>query len=275
MAVSLKDKVIAITGGSSGIGAATAIECGRRGMNVMIGGRDAARLETVRQRIEQAGGKAYAMPCDVDRDEDVNAFIDETIRRFGVMDYVFANAGYGLFATVLETSDAQARAIFETNLFGTVRVLRAAVPHMVQRGRGHVLICSSAASEVAPPYYGFYAATKAAQDSIGGALRAEMTGTGVHVTTVHPVGTRTEFFDRVAKRAGKPKTPTGTPDRMRQSVEHVSGRIVRAMGKKTPPPEVWPHNGSRFGIALVTAFPRIAAWAMRKHCIDVRNNRAE
>ncbi|MCE9591095.1 MAG: SDR family NAD(P)-dependent oxidoreductase [Planctomycetes bacterium] len=275
MSRDLKGKVIAITGASSGIGAAVAVECGARGMKVVLGGRDETRLREAAKRVEAAGGKAHALVCDVDRDEDVNRFIAETLRVFGALDYVYANAGYGVFATVMETTDAVGRAIFETNFYGTVRVIRAAVPVMLKAGGGHVLICSSAASEVAPPYYGFYAATKAAQDSIGGALRAEMTGTGVRVTTIHPVATRTEFFDRVAKHAGREKTPTGTPESMTQNADHVARCIVRAMARKNPPPEVWPSVGARMGIAFITAFPRIAAHAMRGHYKAFRANGAK
>ncbi|MBL4700216.1 MAG: SDR family NAD(P)-dependent oxidoreductase, partial [Phycisphaeraceae bacterium] len=150
----------------------------------------------------------------------------------------------------------------ETNFYGTVRCVKEALPIMKKQGSGHILICSSACSEISLPMYGYYAATKAAQDSLAGALRAELCETKINVSSVHPIGTYTEFFNQVAVKAGKADVGLNTPDSLMQQPEHVAKQILKCMAK--PCPEVWPHLPTRFGIAMATAFPKLGAMALRK-----------
>jgi short-subunit dehydrogenase len=199
--------------------------------------------------------------CDVRQDQDVNQFVQQTIQTFGRLDVAFANAGYGLFASVMETTDQQARDMYETNFYGTLRVVKAAGSAMLKNGGGHLIICSSAASEIALPMYGLYASTKAAQDSIAGALRAEVAHKHVYVTSVHPIGTSSEFFEGARDRSHHPLFKLNTPARLTQTPEHVAKAIVRCI--RRPCPEVWPSPASRFGLAVTTAFPRLAARVMR------------
>jgi len=263
VARTLEDKVIVITGASSGIGAATAIACAEAGMNVVVAARREEELRQVAARVEQMGVGALPVVCDVRQDDDVQRLIDTTIDTFGRLDVLFANAGYGIFGSVMDTSDRQVRDIFETNFFGTVRCIHAAVPAIRRTSeQGHVVICSSAASEISVPMYGFYAATKAAQDSIGGAMRAELYSQGIYVTTVHPIGTRTAFFDIVKQKSVNAGSGLNTPTAMTHSSERVADAIVRCL--RRPKPEVWPSVATRFAVALVTAVPSIGAWALRR-----------
>ncbi len=264
----LTDRTIIITGASSGIGAATAIACAEAGMRVVIAARRADRLAQVAQKI--GPDRVQSVVCDVRRDEDVARLFDEAAARFGTIHAVFANAGYAFFASVVETSDEQMRDIFETNFFGTVRCIRHAVRYMREHppaGGGHILICASAMSEIPMPMFGFYGATKAAQDQIAGALRAEVHRDNIHVTSVHPIGTRTELFDVVAelsprRRDGEGDASLNTPDLFIQTPQHVARCIVRCL--RRPRPEVWPSNATRFGVALTTAFPRFSAWVQQR-----------
>jgi len=257
----LTDQVIAITGASSGIGAATAIACAQAGMHVAINARRQDRLEAVARRITPSGRQALVIGGDVDRDDDVDRFIDQTQTHFGRLDAVFANAGYGLYASVDATGDAQARAIFETNFFGTLRVIRKAVPIMRDQGRGHILICSSAVSEIGLPMYGMYCATKAAQDSVASAMRAELIDQGINVSSVHPVGTSTEFYESTRIRSNESQSRYNTPAALVQTSEQVARSIVRCLRK--PRPEVWPQPWARIGLAIVTAAPTFNASSMR------------
>ena len=235
MSQDLRGRVIVITGGSSGIGAATARLCGKLGMNVALGARRVERLDSVRREIDELGGKGLAVRCDVESDSDVSDLVARAAEAFGRVDVAFANAGYGMFKSVMDTSDEEARAIFETNFFGTIRLIKAAVPEMRKTGRGHMIICSSAASEIAPPLFGHYAATKAAQDSIGGALRAELVFDSIFVTTIHPIGTQTEFFDHAATLSTGQKSQDNTPIALRSTAESVARKIVRSMKRDRPP----------------------------------------
>lgn len=260
----IRDKVIVITGASSGIGAATAVACAQAGMDVVVAARRRERLMGVAQKVEQQGRRALPIVCDVNEDKDVNHLMDQTVSVFGRLDGLFANAGGGLIAPVMETTDQMMRDLFETNFFGTLRCVRAAVLAMRRQASGtkgcHILICSSCVSEIALPEYGAYCATKAAQDSIAQSLRAELTHEGIYVSSVHPVTTDTEFFDRSTQRSPDALNKRIPHQFILQSADHVASHIVRCLRK--PHPEVWPHLWTRFGVAICTAFPRLAAWAM-------------
>lgn len=257
----LQGRVILITGGSSGIGAATAIACAKAGMDVALGARRVDRLEQVAQQIRNMGRRAIVQACDVTKDDDVQQLVDLTLQTYGRLDVAYANAGYGQFASILRMSDQDIRAMFETNFYGTLRVMRAAAKPMIKNAQGHLIICSSAASEISIPMFGIYAATKAAQDSVAGALRAELFRKGVDVSSVHPIGTTSEFF----QSAGVAVTASGglpnTPAMMTQTPEQVAAAILRCIRK--PRAEVWPSRMTRFGVALTTAFPGLAARIMR------------
>ncbi|MEE9211759.1 MAG: SDR family NAD(P)-dependent oxidoreductase [Phycisphaeraceae bacterium] len=261
----LRDRVIAITGASSGIGAATAVACAKAGMHVAVAARREERLREVARRIEQLGRKALVVRCDVQRDDDVDRLFDRTVNELGRLDAVFANAGYGIFASVVETSDQQIRDLFETNFYGTVRCIRAAANYMASHGGGHILICSSAASEIGIPMYGYYAATKAAQDSIAGAMRAELYGKGINVTSVHPIGTQTEFFEAVTTQSpgrDERRLTLNTPRALMHRPEKVARAVVRCL--RRPRAEVWPSVTTRWGAAMFTALPGVGAWAVRR-----------
>jgi short-subunit dehydrogenase len=239
-------------------------------MDVAIGARSMDKLHAVAQRVEATGRRALAMPCDVTSDGAVDAFIAAAHERFGRLDAAFANAGYGLHAAVEDTSDEQMRRIFETNYYGTLRVIRAAVPLMRQAGRGHLLICSSVLSEIGLPLSGAYCATKAAQKSIADALRAELHDEGIAVSSVHPIGTRSKFFDRVAASADESRAPFSMHSSMMQSCDRVADAIVRCL--RRPTAQVWPHRPTRLGLAVALALPGLGAAAMRRM---MRRMRAE
>lgn len=261
----LTNKSIVITGASAGIGADTATACAAAGMDVVLGARREEKLEAVAGRVREHGRRAVVVTCDVTRDEDVRALFDRAWNELGRVDALFANAGFGLVYPLLETPTDRHREIFEVNYWGTVRTLDVGVPMLEQTKGGlkHALICSSAASEIGMPRHGPYAATKAAQDAIAGALRAELHDRGVSVTSVHPVGTKTDFFDTAAARSDRDRSEKKTPPGLMQSGEHVARTIVRALRK--PRAEVWPSVPARFGLALCTAWPGFAAWVLRRH----------
>lgn len=268
MARDLRDKVIVITGASSGIGAATAKRCHAAGMKVVAAARRVDRLVDL---VAPMGERGLAVACDVDRDEDVEQLFATAVEKFGRVDAVFANAGYGHKSPVETMDDAQVRAIFETNFHGTLRCVRVGLP-LLRNTQGHLLICSSAASEIGIPCYGVYAATKAAQKSIAQALRGELRGQSVYVTTVHPVGTRTEFFDTAAKVSGTVSghtapTKSNTPQVFEQTADKVAKAVVKAL--RRPKPEVWPMPAARFGLAVMNMFPRLSAWALRHRKVQV------
>lgn len=225
----LTGRPIAITGAGTGIGRATAIACARAGMPVALAGRRIEPLEEVRESIESAGGRAIAAPTDVADAEQCRDLIRRTVDAFGPIYSVFANAGYGLRGPVDALEDSAIRAIFETNFWGTLNTIRPALEVMLPEGQGHVLICSSCLSKIGTPYTAPYSATKAAQDHFGRAMRHELSGRGIRVSTVHPIGTRTEFFDASARRSGGSRGAKKPPAMFTQSPERVASAVVRCL----------------------------------------------
>lgn len=252
--IDLTNKPIAVTGASSGIGAAAALACARAGMPVALAARRTRRLDELCRRINDEGGRAVAMPCDVTSQDQCNAMIARTIDEFGSVYAVFANAGIGARQNLLDTPESTLREIFEINFFGTVHTIRAAADPMIRAGAGHILICTSCLSALPSPGYSAYSATKSAQHHIGRALGVELSATGVRVTTVHPVRTETEFFDAMLARNDAADVPRGTPARG-QSADHVARAIVRVLSR--PRPELWLSCPAEVGFKLASLLPRL------------------
>ncbi len=252
--INLSGKPICITGASSGIGRATAIACAQAGMPVVCAARREDKLKEVVEEIRAQGGHAEYIVVDVADADGCKAMIDSAVESFGSIYAVFANAGYGVERAVHEMTDAELREMFEVNLFGTMNTIRPAIPRLIEQGAGHVLLCSSCLAKFSMPYYGVYCATKAAQNHIGRAMKLELAPVGVHVSTVHPVGTRTEFSQVTKSRSGESPIMDSTPDRFMQSPEKVARAIVKCL--KKPRSEVWTSRLTLYSAAIMTAFPR-------------------
>ncbi|CAN5855243.1 SDR family oxidoreductase [soil metagenome] len=271
MAIDLRGKVIAISGASSGIGAATAIECARAGMKVALGARRLERLQTLAERIRRDGGEALAVQLDVADAPACVAFIAQTVEMFGGLHAVFANAGYGVEQSMIEMPEAELRQIFEVNFFGSLNLVRPAVKHMLAQPapahgarRGHVLICSSCLAKMTIPFYGAYSATKAAQHHVGQALRLELEPKGIAVTTVHPISTESEFFDAVKRVSGTESLSHSSPGIMTQTPAFVGKRVVARL--KRPRPELWPGVRGvmvRTGMSLSALLPGTTDFVLR------------
>lgn len=261
MPLDLQGLPIAITGASSGIGLATALACARVGMPVVLAARRIDRLESGVKQIVSQGGRAIAIPCDVTRPDDCERLVEQAEQAFGPLYSIFANAGYGIEGPMLDVPDEAMRSIFETNFYGTLHTIRPAMTKFLARKKGHALICSSCVSKAGVPYLSAYSATKAAQDHIGRALRIEVAGSGVHVSTVHPIGTDTEFSEIVTRKSTGPRRARA-PQAFRQTSEHVAEAVVRCL--RRPKGEVWTSIPAKVvaGISVVT--PGIFDWGLRR-----------
>ncbi|MEE9404322.1 MAG: SDR family oxidoreductase [Algisphaera sp.] len=261
----LRDKVILITGASSGIGRATALACAAAGMHVSMMARRESKLIEVAKEVSALDAKTHYFVGNVADVGAVKTWVEQAYQTFGRMDAVYANAGYGMASPMLDMTDADVRGMFEVNFFGTLNTLRAALPYVTTTPDGlkHLLVCSSCLSELGPPESGVYAATKGAQDLMAQGLRAELAGEGVKVTTVHPVGTKTNFFKVAQEQSGvKAGARIEPPGFLMQTPEHVAGRIVKAL--KRPRAEVWPMTMARFAAAMATAMPGLTAWILAR-----------
>lgn len=265
--MNLGDRVLVITGASSGIGAATAVACARAGMDIVLNGRRADRLEEVASAVRRCGRVAELVVGDV-TDAGLNArLLDVAQQRLGRFDVVFANAGYGFKKPEHELDLTELRRIFEVNFFAAFELLREAARRLLaERRPGHLLMCSSAVAKFTLHNFGAYSATKAAQNHFGRAMRMELRPYHIEVSSVHPISTRTEFVDR-ASRYGLPEgtdgsTATRSPGWFVQPPEKVAAAIVRCL--RRPKPEVWTSRTTRWGAGLMTIFPRLMDFVGRR-----------
>ncbi len=159
-------------------------------MRLFLGARRQDALQSLCAEIQAAGGIAQAVATDLRDETQVDHLVDAAVERFGQLDAVINNAAYGTVRTIAEGRTDEWRAAIETNLLGTLMMCRAALRHMLPRGRGDILNVTSASAHEAWPYLSVYAATKAAVHTLSDGLRAEVGGKGIRVMTleVHNVG---------------------------------------------------------------------------------------
>ena len=249
---------VVVTGASSGIGAATALACARRGASLLLVARRSDRLHAVAEACRAAGARVEALVLDIAEPGASERIFDLGIDRFGSVDIVLANAGYGVRRGLLDMEEAELRAMFEVNFFAALTLCSVAARSWRAADRpGHIIMCSSCIGKFPLAYHGAYCATKASQAMACAALRAELLPHRIAVSSVHPITTRTEFFEAAARAAGRieasPAIPDHAPSFLVQSPERVAAAIVRCMER--PVPEVWTSSLVRFSAGLFTAWP--------------------
>jgi NADP-dependent 3-hydroxy acid dehydrogenase YdfG len=187
------DKVFLITGASTGIGAATARHAAEAGFRVVLAARSVDKLSAL---ADELGGEERALPveCDVTEWEAQESMVRQAVERFGSIDVVFANAGFGATRGFLEETPEHWRSMVLTNVLGVAYTIRATLPQLKDR-QGHMVITSSVAGRRAMPG-SLYSASKHAVTAMGEALRQEVNGTGMRVTLIEPGGVDTPFFSK-------------------------------------------------------------------------------
>jgi NADP-dependent 3-hydroxy acid dehydrogenase YdfG len=185
-------KVLLITGASSGIGAATARRAAQAGYRLVLSARSIDRLEAL---ADELGGEenAIAVSCDVTEWEQQEALVRTTLERFGRIDVVFANAGFGAARGFLASDPEHWRAMVLTNVLGAAYTIRATLP-AIKETTGHILLTGSVAGRRAI-VGSLYSSTKWAISGMGESLRQDVDGTGIRVTIVEPGQVDTAFFD--------------------------------------------------------------------------------
>lgn len=233
-----------ITGVSSGFGRSLAeavLACGDTVVGTVRNDAQIAPFENV------APGRAHGVLLDVTDAAAVPRAVDQAMARAGAIDVVVNNAGYGLFGALEEVSDREARTLFDTNVFGTVNVIRAVLPHFRARNRGHIVNFSSVAGVVGIAGCSFYCASKHAIEGLSESLARELKPFGIGVTVVEPGGFRTNFAGGSLKWS-EVESPAyaQTVGKMRRSMSSYHGTqagdpakaadaIVRAVCAEAPP----------------------------------------
>lgn len=224
----IKGKVVIVTGASSGIGEATARQFGREGAKVVLTARRLDRLEALAQEIQgmRIGAETLVVQADLSHLEEIEALIAQTLNRFGRIDVLLNNAGFGRLDW-LEKLDPKEdiAAQFDVNVLGVVQTTRQVLPVMIRQRAGHIVNMCSIAGLIATPTYTIYAACKHAVHGFSEALRREVKPWGIDVSLLYPGGVTTTEF---GQHAGfQRKTQTTTPKLLLLSAEDVGRAVVQ------------------------------------------------
>ncbi len=184
-----------VTGASSGIGRLLALRLAGDGARVALVARREEELRSLAVEIEDNGGEALVLPCDVGNREQALATAAAAVGELGSVDLLVNNAGYGHHRSFLEWELEDMENMMRVNYLGSLYFTKALLPHMVERGRGWLVFIASVAGKIAPPDESAYAASKFALVGLAGSIGMEVEDAGVHVLTVCPGAIRTDFFD--------------------------------------------------------------------------------
>jgi NAD(P)-dependent dehydrogenase (short-subunit alcohol dehydrogenase family) len=255
----LEDQVMVVTGGTSGIGLATARRAAARGARVVLCSRNEPELRETVSAIEERGGTARSVVADVANQEDVERLAATAIEEFGTIDTWVNNAGVSFYGKLMEVAIEDMRRLFEVNFWGTVYGTRAAVARL--RGSGGALInIGSVVSDRAIPLQGAYSASKHAVKGFTDALRMELEkeGAPISVTLIKPSTIDTPYFQHAKNYMAvepKPPAPVYAP-------EVVANAILRAA--EHPVRDITIGGGGRLISALGTALPRLTDFYMER-----------
>ncbi|MBD8499069.1 SDR family oxidoreductase [Paenibacillus arenosi] len=246
---SLRDKVILITGASSGIGALIARYAAEAGAVPILAARSADRLAEVSSQIQQ---RHECITLDVTDAADVERVIHDVIERYGRLDILVNNAGFGLFELTDEMGLEHFEAMMDVNYMGIVRCTKAVLPHMLERQSGHIVNIASMAGKVGTPKSAGYAASKHAVLGFTNSLRMELAQTGVKVSAVNPGPIDTPFF-QLADPSGQ---YVNNVRWFMMKPEKVARRIIRVMERQTAEVDM-PLLGA-IGTKLMQLFPGLS-----------------
>lgn len=201
MTQGIKDKIVVVTGASSGLGEATARLLSAQGATVVLGARRADRLQTLAKNIEASGGTALALQTDVTRREQVTALVDAAVQTYGRIDVMINNAGLMPQAPLEQLKVDEWDRMIDVNLKGVTYGIAAALPHMQQQKSGHFVNVSSVAGHKVGPGFAVYSATKFAVRALSEGLRQEVKPYNIRTTVISPGAVATELPNTVSDPA--------------------------------------------------------------------------
>ncbi|MFQ5471981.1 MAG: SDR family NAD(P)-dependent oxidoreductase [Dehalococcoidia bacterium] len=247
-----------VTGASSGIGRATALALARRHANVVLAARSQEKLAAVADEIRGPSNQVLIVPTDVTDRLSVEALARITVEEFDSVDILVNNAGIGLYAPIAGGNLDNMRRLFEVNYWGAIHCIQAVVPYMLSQHRGHIANVSSVAGKVAPAYMGAYAGTKFALTAASDAVRSELSGTGIHVSTIYPGLTETSFTENMVQEVDIPRIP---PIARFVNSTAVANRIVQAIRWNFRDAYVSPEDIGVVGLNAIA--PQLVDFGMR------------
>jgi len=224
-------KVALVTGASTGIGRALALELAREGADVAVAARRAELLEKVVRDVEGLGRKELALKCDVTREDEVRAAVAAAASRFGALDVVVANAGFGVVGPVEGLSSDDFRRQFDTNVFGVIHTVKAALPEL-EKSKGRLALVGSVSGHVTVPGTAAYSMSKYAVRSLAEALFHELRPKGVAVTLISPVFVESDFRQVDNRGVHHPGSGDPVPRWLVMPKEVAARKIARAVARR-------------------------------------------
>jgi len=223
----MQNKVVLITGGSSGIGKACAEAFGRAGAKIVITGRKQEPLDETKLHLEIKGIPCLTLVTDVANEKDCESAIEQTIKQFGTVDILINNAGISMRALFEECELTVIRQVMETNFFGMLYMTKYALPHIIAQ-KGSVIGISSIAGYRGLPARSGYSASKFAMNGFLEALRTEMLPKGVHILTACPGFTASNIRNTALAKDGKPQGESPRDEQKMMTAEEVAEHILKA-----------------------------------------------
>jgi NAD(P)-dependent dehydrogenase (short-subunit alcohol dehydrogenase family) len=217
----MKNKVVLITGGTSGIGQATALKFGAAGARVVVSGRREPEGQAVVEAIKNAGGEATFVRADVSKESDVQALVAKTVEIYGRLDVAFNNAGVELLGPITETTHEDYQRLMEVNVWGVLSSMKHEIPAMLKTGGGAIINTSSIVGHVAMAGASVYIASKHAVEGLTKSAALEFAKEGVRVNAVSPGAIETDMIDRFAGKEG-------TETRAGLAAMHPIGRMGKS-----------------------------------------------
>jgi len=240
--MNFKNKVVVITGASSGIGEAAAEQFAKKGANIVLVARRKDKLDEVERKLSKYSTKILVQVCDVSDKEQVKLMSEKVIETFSKIDVLVNNAGFVIYGKVEELSIEDIESQMKTNYFGTINCTKYFLPHFLKQNSGHMVNVASVGGSFGVPGIASYCATKYAMLGFSEGLHHELHGTNVGVTVVSPIMVRTNLFDHPSFK-NFTKYATG----ISLSADTVAKAIIKAS------------NSSRLEI-VVPSFVRIGIW---------------
>ena len=242
------NKVVVITGASSGFGEATAIKFAKKGADVVLVARRKEKLLEVEKKISNYSGLSLICQCDVSNKEQVEQMAKNVLETYGRIDVLVNNAGFVIYGKVNELSTDEIVAQMETNYFGMIYCTKAFLPQMLEQQSGHFVNVASVGASFGVPGIASYCATKYAKLGFSEGLRHELDGTGIGLTVVSPIMVRTPLFDHPSF-TNFSRFSTG----ISLSSETVAKAIIKA--SNSPRFEIVVPSVARAGIWFKQTFP--------------------
>jgi short-subunit dehydrogenase len=254
-------QTVLITGASSGIGAALAREFTRQGADLVLAARRVDRLEALRAELERIGASATVVRCDVTVDGDLERAAAAARQRFGRIDVVVANAGFGVAGPVERLTLADYRRQFETNVFGVLRTIHATLGDL-RRSRGRLVVMGSVSGHVSTPGASAYAMSKFAVRALAEALGHELAADGVSVTLISPGFVESEIRRVDNQGVLRAAADEPMPPRLIMPAARAARQIVRAVARRRREAVITGHG--KVAVFLQRHAPGLLAWGIRR-----------